>query len=540
LVFKYNFISQLGLFLSILVLASACAVGEIGDIVGVPGPGPGYDDIPGPGYDDINDGIGETPSDIVPDGPTACPGASPDVSASDGWVSSEASLSAFDALYFEFKARPTTANLDGLLAVGAEDINNFAKAAIAVRFAEDGLVDVRDGSVYSSDVSYAYDPGAWYTVAVSADITTETYDVEIGRCGEPRETLIKGASFRPDANVSDQLRTWAVWSSQAAPLELSTPTWMTSGGCAPATCQSLGQECGQPSNGCGGSLDCGGCGSGEMCSSGVCIDAPVSVPPPEGGAPKPNSSNTGVVNGGALVPWPYGSKTITAPGVYENFTSTDMIYVEADNVTLRNCRITGGYYNVQVDGGARNLVVEDCELTGGNNCVLDYGDGSTFRRVWCHDQQSDAMKFAGSNTVLEYSLLEKIGMNGTTGHHDLVQVTRCSNCEIRFSNLRGETCKSPPYHQSVAVMIEQLPNEFVIRDSWLEGGSAPGIINGSTAAATRLSNNKFGTYYNSAVFTGGSFINDGGNVFECNNSPVNTGNPARPACAVPFPGSSCQ
>jgi len=233
--------------------------------------------------------------------------------------------------------------------------------------------------------------------------------------------------------------------------------------------------------------------------------------------------------------------TITTDGaVVENLEISGTVKIEADNVTLRNCRITGGYYNVQVDGGSRNLLVEDVELTGGNNCVLDYGNGSTFRRVWCHDQQSDAMKFGGSNTVLEYSLLEKIGMNGTSGHHDLVQATGCSNCEIRFSNLRGETCKSPPYHQSVAVMVESLPNEFVVRDSWLEGGSAPSIINGSNAAATRLSNNKFGTYYNSSVYSGGSFINDGGNVFECDNSPINSGNPSRPACAAPFPGSTCQ
>ena len=52
------------------------------------------------------------------------------------------------------------------------------------------MVDARDGASYNSDVSYAYDAGVWYTIAVSADIATETYDVEIGRCGETPETLI--------------------------------------------------------------------------------------------------------------------------------------------------------------------------------------------------------------------------------------------------------------------------------------------------------------------------------------------------------------
>ena len=51
-----------------------------------------------------------------------------------------------------------------------------------------------------------------------ADIDTQTYDVEIGPCGEPRETLIEDASFRDD---TVELSTWAVWSSQTAALEVS-------------------------------------------------------------------------------------------------------------------------------------------------------------------------------------------------------------------------------------------------------------------------------------------------------------------------------
>ena len=147
--FKHNVVGRLGLFLSISFLAAACVGGQIGDA-------PGGSRL-GPGYNDTNAASGPvgsgTPAALV------CPGASADVSASNGWRSSDASLPAAGSLYFEFKARPGAANLDGLIGVGAEDITDFTKAAIAVRFAEDGLVDVRDGSFYSSDVSYAYDPG---------------------------------------------------------------------------------------------------------------------------------------------------------------------------------------------------------------------------------------------------------------------------------------------------------------------------------------------------------------------------------------------
>ena len=243
--------------MSILVLLSACAVGDIGG-------GPG-----GSGFGSEDD-FGSSP--VEPSDPAAlkCAGASPDVAARDGWRSSEASVPADSTLRFELKARPTAAHLDGVVAVGAEGIDDFDKAAITVRFGEDGLVDVRDGAFYASDIAYPYNPGVWYSIGISADVDTQTYDVEIGPCGEPRETLIKDASFQDSSQASAQLSTWAVWSSQTAALEVSTPAWMPSaGGCVPTTCESLGHECGQPGDGCGGTLDCGGCQGNELCDSGL-------------------------------------------------------------------------------------------------------------------------------------------------------------------------------------------------------------------------------------------------------------------------------
>ena len=171
-----------------------------------------------------------TPESVVPSEPAAlsCPGAAPDVAARDGWRSSDADSPASDALRFELKARPTAANLDGLVALGAETIDDFDKAAIAVRFAEDGLMDVRDGGLYASDIRYPYDPGVWYSIGISVDIDNKTYDVEIGPCGEPRQSLIEDAAFRDNAVVVGELASWAVWSSQTASLEVSTPAWMPS------------------------------------------------------------------------------------------------------------------------------------------------------------------------------------------------------------------------------------------------------------------------------------------------------------------------
>ena len=225
---KHRLIGRLGLILGICVSGTACVGGEISDSTA---------DGSRFGPETSDPGIGNDASDPITgqvDSPLVCSEASADVSASSGWRSSSVSRPASGALRFEFKARPTAADLNGLVAVGAPEIDAFTDAAILVRFAKDGFVDVRDGAIYYSDVNYPYDPGVWYDITVTADIQTKTYDVDIGPCGEPKQMLIEDASFRDDASVSDQLEGWGVWSSQAAALEVSRPRgWPRGAACHP-------------------------------------------------------------------------------------------------------------------------------------------------------------------------------------------------------------------------------------------------------------------------------------------------------------------
>jgi hypothetical protein len=307
---KDNLLGVGGL-LATMALVSACGDGEIGDSLGEARGAPDSSAFDG--------GVEQTPeveaefaelrrryrrstSATVEPAPTnalppACSSAIADVSASNGWRSIQASQAAFDTLRFEFMVRPAVADLNGLVAVGAENIDEFTDAAMSVRFTGSGVIDARNGAAYDSDVFFAYNPGTWYKIVISADIAARTYDVQVGRCGEPLQALISGAAFRSDWPVSDRLTTWAVWSSQSAALELSTPAWVASGSCAPATCQSLGSECGELGDGCGSSLNCGSCGSGEACASGVCVD--VSTPPPAGSCVPATCPSLGVECGGA-------------------------------------------------------------------------------------------------------------------------------------------------------------------------------------------------------------------------------------------------
>jgi len=43
--------------------------------------------------------------------------------------------------------------------------------------------------------------------------------------------------------------------------------------CVPKTCASAGAECGTLHDGCGGTLDCGGCGTGQTCNANTCVRA---------------------------------------------------------------------------------------------------------------------------------------------------------------------------------------------------------------------------------------------------------------------------
>ncbi len=44
--------------------------------------------------------------------------------------------------------------------------------------------------------------------------------------------------------------------------------------CDPLTCAGAGKNCNTMSDGCGGTLDCGGCGSGASCTNNVCVPLP--------------------------------------------------------------------------------------------------------------------------------------------------------------------------------------------------------------------------------------------------------------------------
>lgn len=80
----------------------------------------------------------------------------------------------------------------------------------------------------------------------------------------------------------DQVLITGGWGKDSSGAWVRQPAELYSTGCVPRTCESVGAQCGTPSDGCGGVLGCGTCapGTGTTCGSTyTCV--PVCTPPPD-------------------------------------------------------------------------------------------------------------------------------------------------------------------------------------------------------------------------------------------------------------------
>ena len=107
--------------------------------------------------------------------------------------------------------------------------------------------------------------------AITGDCCTTSYDCGTVECGEIDDgcggtTDCGGCAGNEQCNSGSCECRWAECSGVCCPegdvCDLGDSC------CTPATCGT--GECGSKSDGCGGSVDCGGCGTNETCVSGIC------------------------------------------------------------------------------------------------------------------------------------------------------------------------------------------------------------------------------------------------------------------------------
>lgn len=163
------------------------------------------------------------------------------------------------------------------------------------------------------------------------------------------------------------------------------------------------------------------CGNGDSSSAtdasmsdaqGPVLDA-VTAPdgnffiPCAGGGGKPGAANTGPDETELTII--DGLLEITTPGMYENIEVHGGIQIKTDNVTLRNFRVVGGLYGIQLTYGATNVFLEQGEILDANSAGV-YGGGFRARCLDIHDIGGDAFKTT-DDTYVEFSWMHHIGTN---------------------------------------------------------------------------------------------------------------------------------
>jgi hypothetical protein len=124
---------------------------------------------------------------------------------------------------------------------------------------------------------------------------------------------------------------------------------------------------------------------------------------------------------------------------------------------------------------------------------------------------------------------------------DLIQLINSRGATIRHNTIEGEECKSSSYKVSTGIQVaNSMTTCPVIDGNWINGVDSY-LLNGADNCTTVIKNNRFGTYFQYGIWGSGNFSNQGGNVWDCDGSPIpgNTGEPL-PSCGVPWPQSVCQ
>lgn len=225
----------------------------------------------------------------------------------------------------------------------------------------------------------------------------------------------------------------------------------------------------------------------------------------------PDATNTGVPSGVALTP--SGSITVTTNGaIIDGLDISGQIVVNADNVTIRNCRITSSDY-YPIDYARAGLLIEDCEIIGTADAVTAAVsfDNYTIRR--CNiGGTTDGLK-ANSDVVIEDCYIHDLRVSGGS-HNDGIQSTGGSNVTVRHNTIdTGDA--------GVAIQFGSSDTGWLVTDNLIH--SSGWAFNGGAGTSNdTFTNNRFapvpGWYGPIGVEGTGNVIS--GNYYDDTGNPI--------------------
>ena len=226
-------------------------------------------------------------------------------------------------------------------------------------------------------------------------------------------------------------------------------------------------------------------------------------------AEKPGLDNTGYTGDLTTSDFQYAK---TDGMVIEGLDLTGPVYVKANNVTIRNCRITGGTYGVQANFGKTGLLIEDCEITQSKSAGI-FGNDFTARRVYIHNTGADGIK-PGNDWVVEYSYITDMGsIEGA--HADGVQMVSGSNGTLRYNTFEMPA-NTTGFENSQVILLKTdsgAIDDITIDNNWINGGGYSVQVRGTPTDIT-ITNNRFGRDYNYWVIIADVDITWSGNTWE--------------------------
>ena len=217
---------------------------------------------------------------------------------------------------------------------------------------------------------------------------------------------------------------------------------------------------------------------------------PPTTPPPTTEPPStdfPTPATTGWRHTGVTLSPYTGPQTITADGtVIDGKDITSCLYVKADNVTIRNSRITcagssprdGGVMILQQSDaytrGVTGLTVTDTEITrpaGNTNSadygILLYGSNVTITRVNIHNVTSGIHFSGGSVTVQDSYIGDLVNISGEDHNDGVIANGGSSGVTLRHNTINVPIVQTTP----IAIFPEGEPNSYwVVDNNLLNGG----------------------------------------------------------------------
>lgn len=227
----------------------------------------------------------------------------------------------------------------------------------------------------------------------------------------------------------------------------------------------------------------------------------------------PDATNTGVPDGVTLLP--SGDIVVTKAGtVISGLDIKGTVYINADNVTLQNCKVTSAnYWVVKVQDGVEGATVQDSTLNGvgtgndGNHGIMGTG---TFLRNDIYNVEN-GITLTGSAHI-EGNYIHDLKSSGSP-HYDGIQIDGGVSDVV----IRGNTIIND-YGQTAAIMIDNWfgpISNIKVDGNLLVGGGytvySDGQFDGGSITGVSFTNNHMGAgQYGISSFVG--------------NNPVFTGN----------------